>query len=473
MQTTQKMRPKDTLDVQSRLLINVSEKGIEFISFSDDPTIQTAAIKKCTFIAWTQSKINNADICNKLDDGLDSILTETPVLQFEPIDDEKVLEERVLKNKNPFCVVSKKQTNHFDEVTFCFSSKWIKEQKLPTRKIEASKLKLSLLSKLKQEKPLVPITKSLIRELNADAIEKTDHDSDRHTLIEARTIYRLDDSPEEYSFPPYKKRFHQLTLNTTLIKIDRLMAEALSHFIKKRLKSNAVFFTSERAELSHLVPKGDALLIELGDKATFIHKRTELQDWTDSLFCENKFLQCLSSDLEIWRPKLDEIDQKILPQRGERNPFFNEKSGTIQIANILQTHGIEKNKNSELIWKKLSQEHWNPLIEKLREQINPTTTLRLVGNSPLALSSLMDAIKREGWNASIAWPTVSVPSTTSQPSARGVHRAAQIYYTQGLDRFPASSLPLRRTRKSAKAAAALFLNLAVLYITKKQTTLNA
>ncbi len=473
MQTTQKMRPKDTLDVQSRLLINITKKGIEFISFSDNPTIQTAAIRKCTFIPWTQTKLNNAIICNKLDDGLNSILTETPVLQFEPIDDKKVLEKRILTKKNAFCVASEKKESRFDEVTFCFSSEWIKEQKLPTRKIDASKLKMSFLSKLKQEKTLAPITKSLVRELNADALEKMDHDSDKHTLIEARTLYRLDDSPEEYSVPPYRKYFHQLTLDTTLIKIERLMAEALSQFIKKHLKSNAVFFTSERAELSHLLPEGDALLIELGDETTFIHKKTELQDWTDSSFSENKFLQCLSNDLELWRAKLDEIDQTTLPKRGERNPFFNEKNGKIQIHDILKTHGVDKNKNVKESWENLSKEHWSPLIEKLRKQINPTTTLIIAGNSPFALSNLIAALQREGWNATIAWPTVSIPSTTTLPSVRGIHRAAQIYYTQGDDRFPASSLPLRRTRKSAQAAAAITFNLAFLYFTKKQTSLNA
>ncbi len=473
MQSTQKIRPGDTLDVHSRLLINVTEKGMEFICFSDNPTVQTAAIRKCTFIPWKQTKLNNAIICNKLEEGLNSIFVETPVLQLEPIDDKKELNKRILKNKNSFYLVSEKQPNHFDEVTFCFSSNWIEEQKLPIRKVDASKLKSSLLSKLKHSAALAPVTKSLIRELNADSLEKTDHDAGRYTLIEARTTYQLDDSPEEYSTPPYQKYFHQLTLKTTLIKIERLMAEALNQFIKKRLKSNSVFFTSERSELSHLLPKGDSLLVEQGDKATFIHTKTEFQDWSDDSYSENKFLRCLSSEFGIWQPELDEIDKEILPKRGQKNLFLNEKSGKIKITDLLKAHGINTNKISEEVWEKLSIEHWKSLIERMREQVNPTTSIILAGNSPLALCSLMTAIQREGWSANIAWPSVSVPSTTDQPSMRAIHRAGEIYHTQEDDRYPASSLFLRRTRKSAQAAAVVLIQLAFLFFTKKQTPLSA
>ena len=313
----------------------------------------------------------------------------------------------------------------------------------------------------------------MIRELNADALEKTDHDADQYTLIEARTIYQLDESPEEYSSPPYKKYFHQLVLKTTLIKIERLMAEALNQFTKKRLKSNAVFFTSERNELSHLLPKGDSLLVEQGDEATFSHTQTEFQDWSDDSYSENKFLRCLSNDFEIWKTELDEIDKEILPKRGQKNPFLNEKNGKIQITDLLKAHGINTNKLSEEVWEKLSIEHWKPLIERLREHINPTTSIILVGNSPLALCSLMSAIHREGWNATIAWPSVSIPSTTDQPSMRAIHRAGEIYHTQENDRYPASSLFLRRTRKSAQAAALVLIQLAFIFFTKKQTSLNA
>ncbi len=473
MQSTQKLPKKETLGIRSRLLVNVSEKGLEFICFSDDPTAQTAAIKKCAFVPWMQAKINNAIICNKLEEGFNLILTEIPMLQLELIDKEKVLEKGKDARQFSFSVGSKNLARYFDEVTFCFSSKWVKEQKLESRKIEASTLRNSIISKIKQGKVLATVTKSLVRELNTDALEETDHDSDDYTLIEAQSVYRLDDSPEEYSTPPYRKHFHQLTLDITLIKIERLLAEALRHFIKRRLKSNAVFFTSERTRISHLLPDGDAVLLEMGDKTMFVHTKAELQDWTDSAIGENEILQCLASDFEMWRPDLDEIDRKFIPLKGERNSFANEMTGEIDIADVFKQHEIGKNKNAKEIWDKLSQEKWGPFVEKLCKQINPTTTVVLIGESPLALSSLADAFKWKGFSVKIAWPTVVVPRTTNRPTIRGMFRGAEIYHTQNQARFPASSLSLRRTRKSAKVAAILLFNLAVFYITKKQTSINA
>jgi len=477
MQSTQKLRPKDPLDIHSRLLIDITDQGIEFICFSDDPTVQTAAIKKCIVIPWKQTQLNNAIICNHLNEGLNSILTETSMLQLRPFDDEMALKKRKFKPQRSFQLVSENQINHFDEVTFCFSSKWTKEEKLPSRKIRASERKRGLLSRVNHPKALARITESLIRELNTDALEKTDVDADRYTLIEARTIYQLDDSPEEYASPPYGKHFHQLTLRTTLIKIERLMAEALGQFIKKRLKSNGVFFTSERSELSHLLPEGDALLVELENKTIFIHEKIGFQKWPDVSCSENRFLNSLCADMGVWRNRMNELDQKLLPKRGEWNPFLNKQCDEINSAEVFKTIGVDENKNPKKIWDNLSIEHWAPLIGKLRQQINPTTTLVLAGNSPFALISLMDAIQREGWNARIAWPTVSVPTTTSQPSMRALHRGGEIYQTQENERFPSSSLPLRRIRKNAtkqtRAAALFMLQLAFLFFTRKHTSATA